>query len=213
MLQPTTPYPAYTASKRNLVFLKNFITKPSITVGDYTYYAGKDPENFENVNVQFGLLSKLTIGKFCSIAAGTKFITNDANHHMKGFSTFPFFIFGMHCGESCPEWSAYDYEALLPQKGDTVIGNDVWFGHESIVMPGVTIGNGCVIGSRAVVTKDLPPYSIAVGNPAKVVKRRFSDQTIASLEAIAWWNWDYEKISRNVSHIVGCDIEALKHAE
>ncbi len=209
MLSPDTLYPISQATK-DVIFLKNFITNPNISIGDYTYYAGTPPENFEKENVVFGVSSKLTIGKFCAIAAGTKFVLNDANHHMDGFSTYPFFIFAKYNEEDCPGWG--EYELTFPNKPDTVIGNDVWFGHESVIMPGVTIGNGCIIGSRAVVSKDLPPYSIAVGNPAKVIRKRFAEEVITQLEKIQWWNWSYDKISRNIASITGGDIEKLQSA-
>ncbi|MCB1111138.1 MAG: CatB-related O-acetyltransferase [Chlamydiia bacterium] len=201
-----TPYPLEKITK-SVVFLKNFITNPNITVGDYTYYDGRDhPERFEAENVIFGLTSKLTIGKFCQIAYGAKFILNDANHQMNGFSTFPFFIFGKW-NENCRQWN--NYSPVFPEKGDTFVGNDVWVGHESVIMPGVAIGDGAIIGARAVVTKDVPPYTIVGGNPARAIKRRFSDDIIDKLLEIQWWNWDFDTISQNIPAIVGADIQRL----
>ncbi len=206
MLSPDNPYPIEKTTKA-LIFLKNFITNPNISVGDYTYYAGRDPkDNFETENVMFALSSKLTIGKFCQLAYGTKFLLSDANHQMSGFSAFPFFIFGK-MGEGCPEWE--QYELGLPNKGDTVIGNDVWFGHESLIMPAVKVGDGAIIGARAVVTKDVPPYAIVGGNPAKIIRKRFSDEIIDQLLKIRWWDWDYDKITRNIPSIVGADVQKL----
>lgn len=210
MLSPDRPYPIEKVTK-NVIFLKNFISNPNIQVGDYTYYDGRGHgENFESENVIFARTSRLIIGKFCQIAYGTKFLLNDANHQMNGFSTFPFFIFGQF-GEGCPEWA--DYELDLPRKGDTLIGNDVWFGHESMIMPSVSIGDGAIIAARSVVTKHIPPYSIVGGNPAKIIRKRFSDEVIEQLVKIQWWNWNYEKITRNISVIVGADIEGLLSAK
>jgi len=210
MLSPNTLYPLEKVTK-SLLFLKNFITNPNIQVGDYTYYDGRDyGEKFEIENVIFARLCRLVMGKFCQIAYGTKFLLSDANHQMSGFSTFPFFIFGQ-MAESCPEWA--DYKVDLPVKGDTIIGNDVWFGHESMIMGGVTIGDGAIIAARSVVVKDVAPYTIVGGNPAKVIRKRFSDEIIEQLVKIEWWNWDYEKITRNIAHIVGADIHALWRAQ
>ncbi len=209
MLSPDTARPIEKVYEE-LIFLKNFITNPNIQVGDYTYYDGREEaDKFEKNNVVFGKFSKLTIGKFCQIAYGTKFILNDANHHMNGFSTYPFYVFGEYA-EGCPEWG--NYEPDFPKKGDTFIGNDVWFGHESKILPGVTIGDGAIIGTAAVVTKDVPPYAIVAGNPAKIIRMRFSKEIIDQLLEIQWWNWDYSKISANIKYIVEADIEKLKEA-
>lgn len=207
MLHQNTLYPISKITK-DLIFLKNFITNPNIQIGDYTYYDGRrHAEKFEKENVILCLSSKLTIGKFCQIAYGTKFIMSDANHQISGFSTFPFFIFGKWA-EECPEWKNYDLD--LPNKGDTVVGNDVWFGHESTIMPAVNIGDGAIIAARSVVTKDVPPYAIVGGNPAKLIRKRFSDDVIEQLLDIQWWNWDYEKITRQIKAIVGADIQQLQ---
>jgi virginiamycin A acetyltransferase len=210
MLSPKTLYPISKATK-TLIFLKNFITNPNIQVGDYTYYEGQGhAEKFEEENVVIIHTCKLIIGKFCQLAYGTKFIMSDANHQMNGFSTFPFFVFGKY-GESSPEWQNYDPE--LPPKGDTIVGNDVWFGHECLIMPGVTIGDGAIIGARAVVTKDVLPYTIVGGNPAKIIRKRFSEDIIEHLLKIQWWNWNYEKITHNIKAIVGADIQKLLVAD
>jgi len=207
LLSPDTQYPIEKTTKA-MIFLKNFITNPNIQVGDYTYFDGRDrPESFETENVVFAQSCKLIIGKFCQIAYGTKFLLSDANHQMSGFSTFPFFIFGK-MAEGCPEWE--DYELDLPEQKDTRIGNDVWFGHESMIMHGVTIGDGAIIAARSVVTRDVPPYTIVGGNPARIIRKRFSDEIIENLLEIKWWDWDYEKITHNIQAIVGADIEKLK---
>jgi virginiamycin A acetyltransferase len=210
MLNPNTCYPIPKIS-RGVVFLKNLIQNPNISVGDFTYYDGRsDPEKFEEDNVIFAHSCKLIIGKFCQIAYGTKFIMSDANHQMSGFSTYPFFIFAKG-SNTCPEWGNYPLD--LPNQGDTLIGHDVWFGHESTIMPRVTIGNGAIIGAKAVVTKDVPPYAIVAGNPAKVIRERFSKDITKALEKIEWWNWPYEKITRNISAIVSADLEKLYQSE
>jgi virginiamycin A acetyltransferase len=203
MIDPNTKHPLKHFPEVSLetVFLKNCITNPNIEVGDYTYFNSKDnPERFEKDNVIFAARCKLIIGKFCQIATGTKFLMADANHPLKGFSTYPFFVFG-------EQWN--DYEPDLTNKGDTIVGNDVWLGHHSVIMPGVKIGDGAIISAYAVVTKDVPPYTVAAGNPAQIKKRRFDEHTIQKLLEIQWWNWDYDKITKNIKAIVGANIEKL----
>ncbi|KZN48427.1 Vat family streptogramin A O-acetyltransferase [Pseudoalteromonas luteoviolacea] len=191
-------------------FLKNFITSDNINVGDFTYYDDPEgPENFEkNVLYHFDFIGdKLNIGKYCAIATGVKFIMNGANHKMSGFSTYPFQIFGHGWEKVMPK------DGELPFKGDTEIGNDVWIGYESTIMPGVKIGNGAIIASKSVVTQDVPPYSIVGGNPAKVIKMRFEQDVIDMLQDIAWWNWPVEKVTEHLDAIVGYDLETLKRAK
>ena len=189
-------------------FIKNIVSNPNIIIGDYTYYDDpEDSENFErNVLYHFPFIGdKLIIGKFCAIAKNVKFIMNGANHKISGFSTYPFYIFGNGWERVIPEPSEF------PFKGDTVIGNDVWIGYEALIMPGVKIGDGAIIAAKSVVTKDVKPYAIVGGNPAKVIRQRFSDEIINVLLEIGWWNWDIEKITVNLEKIVGADIEALKN--
>jgi len=188
-------------------FIKNTLTNPNIIVGDYTYY--DDPENsadFErNVLYHFPFIGdRLVIGKFCAIARGVKFIMNGANHKTSGISTYPFYIFGNGWEKAAPQ------PGDLPFKGDTVIGNDVWIGYDCLIMPGVKIGNGAIISSRSVVVNDVPAYAVVGGNPAKIIKERFSQEDIATLESIAWWEWSKEDITRNIATIVSADIAALK---
>ncbi len=193
-----------------ICFIKNTVANPNIIIGDYTYYDDlEDSENFErNVLYHFPFIGdKLIIGKFCALATGVKFIMNGANHKISGFSTYPFQVFGNGWEKVTPQ------PGELPNKGDTVIGNDVWIGYEAVIMPGVEIGDGAIIASKSVVTKDVLPYTIVGGNPAKVIKKRFADEVIETLLEIAWWNWDIEKITRNLEQIVGGDIEALKNCE
>jgi virginiamycin A acetyltransferase len=190
-------------------FLKNVVTRPNIEVGDYTYYDDPDGvENFEkNVLYHFPFVGdRLVIGKFCAIARGVKFIMNGANHQMDGISTFPFFIFGNGWEAATPA------PGELPCKGDTVVGNDVWIGYDALVMPGVTIGEGAIIAARSVVTADVPPYAVVGGNPARVVRSRFDEETVGRLRAIAWWDRPAAWISAHLALIRGGDVAALEAA-
>ncbi len=186
-------------------FLKNFITTANIQVGDYTYYDDPlGPERFEdNVLYHFPFVGdQLIIGKFCAIARDVTFIMNGGNHALTGFSTYPFYIFGEGWQGATP--------ADEPNKGDTVVGHDVWLGYAATIMPGITIGSGAIVASKAVVTKDVPPYSIVGGNPARVIRLRFHEATVEALLAIAWWNWPVARITTHLSAIVGCDLEQLQ---
>ncbi|MCT7952186.1 CatB-related O-acetyltransferase [Ancylothrix sp. C2] len=196
------------ADQRRVCFIKNFIKSPLIIVGDYSYYDDPiDPENFEkNVLYNYGP-DKLIIGKFCAIATNVKFIMNGANHKLDGISTYPFPIFGQG-------WeTAMDKLIALPSRGDTVIGNDVWIGYESVIMPGVCIGDGAIIAAKSVVVSDVPAYTVFGGNPARKIKQRFSDSQIETLLKIRWWDWEIEKITRNIPIIMEGDIQALMKAE
>ncbi|MCB8890236.1 Vat family streptogramin A O-acetyltransferase [Vreelandella malpeensis] len=190
-------------------YLKNNITSENIIVGDYTYYDDpQGPERFEaNVLYHFPFIGdKLIIGKFCAIAKDVTFIMNGANHKTSGFSTYPFQIFGQGWEKVMPE------AGELPYKGDTEIGHDVWIGLEATLMPGVKVGHGAIIASKSVVVADVPAYSVVGGNPAKVIKYRFDENTISELLEIAWWNWSAEKITAQLEAIVGCDLGALRRA-
>jgi len=187
-------------------FIKNTVTNPNIIVGDFTYYDdSEDSENFErNVLYHFPFIGdRLVIGKFCAIAKGVQFIMNGANHKLSGFSTFPFYIFGNGWEKAMPK------PEDLPYKGDTIIGNDVWIGYKALIMPGVKIGNGAIISSQAVVTTDVPAYTIVGGNPAKVIKSRFPDEIVIELEKLAWWDWSVEKITKHLTAIMSNDINML----
>lgn len=188
-------------------FIKNTVTNPNIIVGDYTYYDDPvDSEGFErNVLYHFPFVGdKLIIGKFCAIAREAKFIMNGANHKISGISSYPFFIFGNGWEKVLPR------EGELPYKGDTVVGNDVWIGYDALIMPGVKIGNGAIISSRSVVASDVPAYTIVGGNPARPIRQRFDDESVARLEALAWWDWPVETITRHLGLIVAGDVDALK---
>ncbi len=202
---PKNLYPLKDNTK--LVFLKNLVTAANIYVGDYTYF--DDQKNgvgaFESNNVLYNYnfsKVKLVIGKFCAIAAETRFIMT-GDHKLDAFSTYPFPIFGNG-------WETAFDVFDLPVKGDIIIGNDVWFGYDSLIMNGVTIGNGAIIATRAVVVKDVPAYSIVAGNPAKVVKMRFDETTIQRLEKLAWWNWDINKITENLKLICNLNLDDLE---
>ncbi len=183
------------------VYLKDVITNPNIEVGEYTMYNDfvNDPREFEKNNVLYHYPvngDKLIIGKFCSIACGAKFMLTSANHKMSSLSTYPFPIF-------YEEWGldAKDIRNAWDNKGDIVIGNDVWIGYEAVIMAGVTIGDGAIIGTRAVVTKDVPPYTIVGGVPAKPIRKRFDDATVERLIKLRWWDWEYEKIAQSIAAI------------
>ena len=193
------------------IYLKNAITNSSITVGDYTMYNDfeNNPTDFENNNVLYHYPinhDKLIIGKFCSIACGAKFLFNSANHTLASLSTYPFPLF-------FEEWELEkkNVTEAWDNKGDIIIGNDVWIGYEAVVLAGVTIGDGAIIGTHAVVTKDVPPYTIVGGVPAKPIRKRFDDETIAQLLRLKWWDWSEEKISQNIQVIKSGRIEQLRY--
>ena len=195
------------------VYLKDVITGPNIEVGDYTIYNDfvHNPCAFEKNNILYHYPvngDKLKIGKFCSIACGAKFLFTSGNHAMQSLSTYPFPI----CFD---EWEldAKNIRDAWDNKGDTVIGNDVWIGYEAVILSGVTIGDGAIIGTRAVVTKDVPPYTVVGGVPAKPIRKRFDEATIGRLETLRWWDWDYEKLKRSIPAIQSGDIAALERAE
>lgn len=193
----------------SLCFLKNTIKNPNIIVGDYTYYDDfEDVGNFEkNVKYHFNFIGdKLIIGKFCMIASGVSFIMNGANHLTESISSYPFAIFGN-------DWANAMEGKAYPTKGDTVIGNDVWIGHNVTIMPGIHIDDGVIVATNSTVTKNVEPYSIIGGNPAKLIKKRFSELQIKWLLDTQWWNWPIEKISRNVHKLTDKHIEDLMTAE
>ena len=189
-------------------FIKNVITAPNIIVGDYTYYDDAlAPTEFEKNNVLFNYPEfgdKLIIGKFCSIASGTKFIMSSANHRLGSVTTYPFNVFGGSWQENTP-----DHMSQLPFKGDTVIGNDVWIGRESIIMPGVKIGDGAIIAAYLVVTKDVEPYSVVGGNPARFIKKRFNDELIELLLEFKWWDLSPEKLVTALPLLCDFDLEKV----
>lgn len=198
---------------RQTVYLKNVIAGPNIEVSEYTIYNdfARDPRDFEKNNVLYHYPingDRLVIGKFCSIAGGAKFLFTSGNHTMKSLANYTFPIFfdewGLDAKDICRAWD---------NKGDTVVGNDVWIGYEAVVLSGVTIGDGAVIGARAVVTRDVPPYTVVGGVPAGPIRRRFDDATVERLEALRWWDWDEAKIQRNIPLIQSGNLAALEDAE
>ena len=194
---------------KQTIYLKPVISNPNISIGDYTMYNDfvNDPLLFEKNNVLYHYpinKDKLMIGKFCSVACGTKFLFNSANHTLTSLSTYPFPIF-------FEEWELdrKDVANAWDNKGNIVIGNDVWIGYEAVIFAGVTIGDGAIIGTRAVVTKDVPPYTIVGGIPAKPIRKRFSENVINTLLEIKWWDWSREKISEKIHAIQTGEIDQL----
>lgn len=194
------------------VYLKNVISDPGIDVGDYTMYNDfvNDPVLFEKNNVLYHYPinhDRLVIGRFCSIACGAKFLFNSANHKMSSLSTYPFPLFfeewGLDIKNVADSWD---------NKGDIIIGNDVWIGFEAVIMAGVTIGDGAVIGSRTLVTKDVEPYTIVGGIPAKPIRKRFLESTAEALLELKWWDWPKEQIRQNITAIQTGDIDRLTSA-
>lgn len=191
------------------VYLKNVITNPNIEIGDYTMYNDfvHNPCDFQKNNVLYHYPvnhDRLVIGKFCSIACGAKFIFTSANHSLKSLSTYPFPIF-------FEEWDldVANITDAWDNKGNIIIGNDVWIGYEAVILSGVTIGDGAIIGTRAVVTKDVPPYTIVGGVPAKPIRNRFDDTTIAKLLELKWWDWSEKQIKSNLEIIQSGRIDEL----
>ena len=193
------------------VYLQNVVTDPSIVVGEYTTYDDfvRDPRDFQKNNVLYHYPvnhERLSIGKFCSIACGARFLFNSANHALSSLSTYPFPIFFEEWGLPVDDVSwAWD------NKGDIVVGNDVWIGYEAVILAGVTIGDGAIIGARAVVAGDVPPYTIVGGVPARPIRKRFSDDVIEALLELRWWDWRPERIAANLDAIQSGDIRRLTY--
>jgi virginiamycin A acetyltransferase len=202
------PLPAHP----RVVFLQALaVGQPNVSVGPYSYYDDPDaPEDFFERNVlhhyEFSG-DHLHIGAFCAFATGVRIFMNGANHAMGGFSTYPFDIFGASWSEGFDP-AIYAAES----RGDTVIGADVWVGHEALLMPGTRIGPGAIVGARAVVSGEVPAYAIVSGNPGRVVRHRYDPETVAALVEIAWWDWPAERITRHLGAIRGADLTALRAA-
>jgi virginiamycin A acetyltransferase len=191
------------------VYLNGVIKNPNIIVGDYTMYSDfvSDPMQFEKNNVLYHYPvnnDRLIIGRFCSIACGARFIFTSANHTLRSLSTYPFPIFFEEWGlDKKQVASAWD------NKGDIVIGNDVWIGYEAVILSGVHVGDGAIIGTRAVVTKDVPPYAVVGGIPAREIKKRYDDDAIRKLQQIKWWDWPFDKIQRFLPNIMSGELDKL----
>ncbi|MFN3717662.1 MAG: CatB-related O-acetyltransferase [Rhizobium rhizophilum] len=205
-LDPRQPYPITLADcipYRETVQLAAVIDHPRMQIGDFSYFthSGKADETAAILVPYLYPFSqeRLMIGRFVQIAREAMIITSSANHAMSGVTTYPFRVFS-------PDTITDDQD--LPFK-DTVIGHDVWVGHGATIMPGVTIGSGAIIAARAVVTRDVPPYAIVGGNPATVIRKRFTDEEIADLLALAWWDWPLDKIERALPHLESGDVGAL----
>ncbi len=192
---------------KTVCFIKNTITRPNIIVGDYTYYSDPvSPDRFEDrVTHHYEFIGdKLIIGRFCAIGSGAEFIMNGANHRMNSVTTYPFNILGGGWEKATPALSD------LPLKGDTVVGNDVWIGENVTVLPGVRIGDGAIIGARSVVASDVPPYTVACGDPCRPVRKRFDDELTALLLDFKWWDRDAKWITDNLETLCGGDAEAIR---
>lgn len=204
---PTTVHPL--PAHDRVVFLKPLVTSPTIAVGEYTYYDDPDhATDFEHRNVLYAYgPERLIIGRYCAIASGTRFLMAGAEHPTMGVSTFPFTMFGDQWAER-----TLDIITAMPSRGDTIVGNDVWFGYQSVVMPGVRIGDGAIIAAGAVVTADVPPYTIVGGNPAREIRRRFDDADVDRLRRAAWWDWPADLVTEHARTIMAgtpADIERI----
>jgi virginiamycin A acetyltransferase len=193
---PTVLHPI--AGQPRVVFVRPLVQSPNIEVGEYTYYDSyDDPLAFEREAVLYAFgPERLVIGRFCAIASGVRFLLPGANHADLGPSTFPFGVFG------APWDATMDIVMSAPSRGDTVVGHDVWLGYSALVLPGVTIGHGAVVAAASVVARDVPPYAVVAGNPARVVRSRFSDDHVERLLRAAWWDWPIELVTANARTIM-----------
>ena len=197
------------SNDKQTVYLNAVVTDPNVIIGDYTIYNDfvQNPVLFEKNNILYHYplhRERLIIGKFCSIACGTKFLFNCANHTLKSLSNYTFPLF-------YEEWGLdkKDITSAWDNKGDIVIGNDVWIGYEAVIMSGVHIGDGAIVAARAVVTKDVPPYTIVGGTPAREIRKRFAPEVIERLKALQWWDLSEEKIRQRLPHLMKGDIDKL----
>lgn len=207
-MQNPNPNAVFPCAHQTMCYIKNVITAPNISVGDYTYYDDPvDPTAFETNNVLFNwpeFGDQLIIGKFCALASGVQFIMGPANHRMSSVTTYPFAVFGGAWAERVP-----DHLSELPRKGDIVVGNDVWIGRESVILPGVKIGDGAIVAAYSVVTKDVEPYAVVGGNPAKLIKMRFDNNLIEQLLSLRWWDLPEEELSEVLPLLCGSDFEKV----
>ena len=198
---PETIHPI--AGYENEIYVKPTIQNPQIIVGDFTYIADSDFESHVSHLYEWNG-DRLVIGKFCQIASGTKFIMGPANHRLCSVTTYPFNVFGGAFTENTP-----DHVSQLPHKGDTVVGNDVWFGRESVIMPGVKIGDGAIIAAYSVVAKDVEPYTLVGGNPAHFIKKRFNDELTELLLKLKWWDFQGKKLAEILPLLCDPDLQKV----
>ncbi|MBQ6569346.1 MAG: CatB-related O-acetyltransferase [Clostridia bacterium] len=192
------PIPGYDKE----IYVKPTVKHPNIIVGDFTYIADSEFESHVTHLYEWNG-DRLIIGKFCQIAAGVEFVMNGANHQMNAVSTFPFY--------TLEGWDMQPpAEEDMPLKGDTVIGNDVWIGQNAVILPGVTVGDGAIIGANSVVGSDIPPYCVVVGNPARVIRKRFDDVLIELLLDFKWWDKSPEEINELIPLLTCGDLEKVK---
>lgn len=198
---PNAVYPIAGYDKE--IYIKPTIQNKNIIVGDFTYIADSEFDSHVTHHYDWNN-DKLIIGKFCQIAAGVEFVMNGANHQMNCISTFPFYTL---------EGWRMDPPAMedLPIKGNTVIGNDVWIGQDSVILPGVCIGDGAIIGANSVVGSDVDPYTIVAGNPAKKIRKRFDDELIQLMLNFKWWDKEIEEINDLIPILTCSDLESVKH--
>lgn len=209
MHQIPDPNQVFSNEYKTSCFIKNVVKAPNISIGDYTYYDdAADPTGFERNNVLFNYPEfgdHLIIGKFCAIASGTKFIMGPANHRISSVTTYPFHVFGGAWQENPPP-----HLDQLPRKGDTVLGNDVWIGRECVIMPGVRIGDGAIVAACSVVVRDIPPYTVFGGNPAKFIKNRFDEELTGLLLQFRWWDLEPEELVEVLPLLCDPDLEKVK---
>ena len=209
MRQIPDPNAVFPNEYKTSCFIKNVVTAPNITIGDYTYYDdADDPTGFEKNNVLFNYPEfgdRLIIGKFCMIASGTKFIMGPANHRLSSVTAYPFNVFGGAWTENTPP-----HLSQLPHKGDTILENDVWIGRESVIMPGVKIGDGAIVAAYSVVVKDVPAYTVYGGNPARFIKNRFDEELTGLLLRFRWWDLEPQALAETLPLLCESDLEKVK---
>ncbi len=192
------PIPGYDKE----IYVKPTIKNPNILVGDFTYIADSEFESHVTHHYDW-IGDKLIIGKFCQIASGVEFVMNGANHQMNSVTTYPFY--------TLEGWDMKPpTKSDMPLKGDTVIGNDVWIGQNAVILPGVHIGDGAIIGANSVVGSDVEAYSIVVGNPARLLRKRFDDELIKLLLKFKWWDKSIEEINKLIPILTNSDLEKVR---
>jgi virginiamycin A acetyltransferase len=185
-----------------VIYVKPTVKNKNIIVGDFTYFSDVDFENHVTHMYEF-YDDKLIIGKFCQIASGVEFVMNGANHQMNCVSTFPFYIFE-RWNEPIPSLDKF------PLKGDTIIGNDVWIGQNTTILPGVKIGDGVIIGMNSVVGSDVEPYTVVAGNPARMIRRRFDEELTGLILKLKWWDLPVEEVIRLIPLLHDNNINSVK---